>query len=106
MPTNPLVIVHNGIWDPVVDVFKGCVSPKESKLSHYDKVKIMESIFPLLNSEHEKNLDNGVEPLTSFIMAEKLHAEHEKMKKEREDDKESHKNAKALLTESMKFLES
>ena len=83
--TNPWVRACDGLLDPDVSIFKGYAPVTGAKLVHYNKIKIIDQILLALNAECARHMESRIKPLLSFIMANDILQECNKMKRERKN---------------------
>ena len=66
---NPGDKLCNGLWDPLIGIFRGCDAPTGSKRVHNKKLKVLKDLLPTLKEKIDANTKKKMDPLPSFIMA-------------------------------------
>ena len=65
----------------------------------------MNDLIPAFADKYDKDIQEGLEPLPSFVMVKTMHVECRKMLKERQEQKDNVKKRKSHLTKCMQSAE-
>ena len=89
--------LHDGLCNKIIGAFKGREEPAGDNKHETTKNKTMNHAIPMLAAVHDDQIDLGLVPLPSFLVAKNTNSDCRKTLKKHQDEKDNNEKGKKSL---------